>query len=297
MARRPARSRPVASAAACLAIALVVSACAARPAAEPADRGPLPLPEGPMPTLDATVWVQTSAGYEAAALQTYRLARHELDRALADSSRTALLEPDDGYRSRPPAVILDVDETVLDNSPYQARLVRSGREFTPETWGAWVREEAAEPVPGALAFTRAAAERGVAVFYVTNRDHRLEPATRANLRSLGFPLPESPDRLLMQDEREGWGSDKASRRAQVARDHRVLLLLGDDFNDFVSGARASTEAYHRLRERHADRLGRDWFMLPNPTYGTWERAARGFRSGLSPREALRAKLESLDPGR
>ena len=194
-------------------------------------------------------------------------------------------------------MILDVDETVLDNAPYQARLVLSGEEFSPETWAEWVREEAAEPVPGALSFTRTAAERGVAVYYVTNRDHRLEPATRSNLRELGFPLPDGEDRLLTQGEREGWGSDKASRRAHVARDHRVLLLLGDDFNDFVSGVRASPEAYRTLLDRHQDRFGRDWFMLPNPTYGTWERAATGFRSGLSADEAVRAKLESLDPRR
>ncbi len=275
-------------------LAALTVACASRsPAADP---GP-----GPVPGLDATVWMQTSAAREATARQTYRLATRELERALADSSRSALLDPDEDHGSRPPAVILDVDETVLDNGPYQARLLLDGRDFSPETWAAWVREEAAEPVPGARAFTRAARERGVAVFYVTNRDHRLEAATRANLRRLGFPLPGeedgADDRLLMQDEREGWGSDKASRREHVARDHRVLLLVGDDLNDFVSGARASAEAYRRLRERHADRFGRDWFMLPNPTYGTWMRAATGFRSGLSTSEAIRARLESLDPRR
>ena len=113
MARRPARGRLVHRAAACLAIALVASACSARPAGGPAGAERLSPPDGPMPTLDATVWVQTSAGYAASALQTYRLARHELDRALADSSRTALLDPEQGYRSLPPAVVLDVDETVL----------------------------------------------------------------------------------------------------------------------------------------------------------------------------------------
>lgn len=252
---------------------------------------------GPVPGLDATVWVQTSAGWEASARQTYRLARRELDRALGDSSRSALPEPPEGHRTRPPAVILDVDETVLDNSPYQARLVRSGEDFSPESWAAWVREEAARPVPGALSFTRAAVERGVEVFYVTNRDHRLEPATRANLRRLGFPLPDDDgDRLLTEGERSGWGSDKASRRAHVARSHRVLLLVGDDLNDFVSGARRSTAAYHRVREQHSERFGRDWFMLPNPTYGTWERAARDFRSDLALPEAVRAKLESLETG-
>lgn len=285
MDHRRARSRS--SIRVCTCLMVVLTAACATGSPDP----------GPVPALDATAWVQGSAGWEASARQTYRLASHELDRALADSSRTALLDPPEGYRSRPPAVILDVDETVLDNSPYQARLVLSGDEFAPDTWGSWVREEAAEPVPGALAFTRAADERGVAVFYVTNRDHRLESATRANLRQMGFPLPEEGDRLLTQDEREGWGSDKASRRAHVARDHRVLLLFGDDLNDFVSGSRASTEAYDRLRERHADRFGRDWFMLPNPTYGTWERAVTGFRSDLSPSEAIRVKLESLDPGR
>lgn len=268
---------------------LVLAGCASAPPQQGDADGALP---GPLPGLHATLWVQTSAGYRAAALQSYHLAEHALGHALEDPEWSALVEPSE--TDGPPAVILDVDETVLDNAPYQARRLREGAFFTPESWGEWVREAAAPPVPGALEFVRSAEEAGVTVFYVTNRDHALEAPTLRNLQRVGFPVDSAGERLMMQDERPDWGSDKASRRRAVAADHRVVLLIGDDLNDFVSGARASAAAYREVVERHADRFGERWFMLPNPMYGTWERASYGFRSDLSPAERIRAQLEALD---
>jgi acid phosphatase len=250
------------------------------------------------PGLNATLWMQRSVEYEATARQAWLLARRALDRALdADASPSALPDPPAGDGGRPPAVVVDVDETVLDNSPYQARLAREGAEFDPASWHAWVREEKARAVPGALEALREADRRGVDVYYVTNRDHEVEPATRDNLEALGFPLDAPRDAVLTRGEREGWGSDKASRRAAVARHHRVVLLVGDDLNDFVSVEEAGPEERASSAAEHAERWGESWIMLPNPAYGSWESAAWGHRSGLSPGERRALKLQSLDPAR
>lgn len=283
------------------------TACASRSGAGPQAPGetgaPAPAaaePEVPPVAaayLNSTLWMQHGAGYVATAVQTYALAEQAMRRALEDSSHTAALEQEDRpVAGLEPAVILDVDETVLDNAPYNARRILVGSAYTPESFDAWVHEAAAEPVPGALAFTRTADSLGIDVFYVTNRDHDLEASTRRNLLELGFPLDTTSDHLLTDGEREGWTSDKTSRRAWVARDHRILVLLGDDLNDFVD-ARGSTAKYRRALEAHRGRFGRSWFMLPNPTYGSWESAATGFGSDLSPGEIVRRKLRSLETAR
>src|SRR5690606_15658902 len=133
--------------------------------------------------LHSTLWTQTSVEYRASTLQAYRLAMLMLDRALADSSWTAALEQEasGSYASLPPAVVLDVDGTVLDNSAYQARLVLEDAAYASDSWNAWVQEARAVPVPGAVAFTRYAHDKGVTVIYLTNRRGDTEEATRRNL--------------------------------------------------------------------------------------------------------------------
>lgn len=249
--------------------------------------------------LNATLWMQTAAEYSASARQAYRAAARALPELRADPSHTALAggPPGADSESRPPAVILDVDETVLDNSPFQAHLVHENRAFGPEIWASWVREARARPVPGALGFVRTAREMGVDVFYVTNRDHELEGATRRNLREAGFPLDAPGDAVLTEGEREGWGSDKRDRRAEVARTHRVLMLVGDDLHDFVAGTDTTPTARRALARRHGEKWGRSWIMLPNPAYGSWERAASGPGGSSSPADQQARKREALDPWR
>ena len=134
------------------------------------------------------------------------------------------------------------------------------------------------------------------VFYVTNRDARLEEATRANLEKLGFPVADEPDVLLMRGERPPWGSDKTSRRAHIARSFRVLLLVGDDLNDFVAAEPASVAERRALVERHREKWGTRWIVLPNPMYGSWERALVG-GAEVSESEALRMKRRRLEAAR
>jgi acid phosphatase len=252
----------------------------------------------PHENLHSTLYMQTAAEYAALTRQVFRSARRQMQAALRDSSWTAFpAQQERGrYRSKPPAVVVDVDETVLDNSSYQARLIRDGERYSTDTWNAWVREEQAEAVPGALAFAQAAEEAGVTVVYLTNRDASVEPATRRNLRALGFPLAEGRDAVLTQGEQAGW-EEKEPRREAVAEDFRILLFLGDNLGDFLPEVDRSIEARAQLAERYAGYWGRQWFVLPNPQYGSWEGALYDYDYGLSRAETLRRKRRRLRTAR
>ena len=242
------------------------------------------------PLLLSTLWVQTAVEYDGVARQAYVLAEHMMQRGLADSTWTASTEQAAtgaaAYREKPPAVVLAVDETVLDNSPYQARLIRDDETYGSESWSAWVRERQADPVPGARAFTQAAVQAGVQVIYLTNRDADLEAATRDNLRALGFPVDDAPDAVLTQGEQPGWEA-KRPRRAWVAERYRILLLVGDNFGDFAAGADTTVAARDRRGRAFREYWGTRWIVLPNPQYGSWEGALHGFAYG-------RPRLHQLD---
>ena len=166
-----------------------------------------------------------------------------------------------------------MDETVLDNSESEERSIRAGVAYSEALWAEWCNQRRATPIPGALEFTRAAAAKGVTVFYVTNRDHALERATRDNLAAYGFPLDPARDTVLTKNEQPGWSSEKSPRRRLIAQDFRILLLVGDDFGDFVQGARDTLAARKALSEAHAAMWGVKWIALPNPMYGSWKTAA------------------------
>jgi len=217
----------------------------------------------------ASLWATASAEYAAVALQTYAGAREKLDLALADPAWTAYLEPSEGYESLPPAIIIDLDETVLDNRPFQMRLIREGLEFDEAMWNEWVRESRAEAIPGSVEFLLYVHERDVEIFYVTNRAHSVEEATRANLVTIGVPLNAEVDTVLTKHERADWESDKESRKALVAGSHRVLLIVGDHLRDFVRGEGSSRDERRNATFDHAEMWGEKWFMLPNPLYGGW----------------------------
>ncbi len=266
----------------------------------PADSGSAAPPGGfAVQNLNATLWVQTGAEYRAAALQAYRLATLRLEQALADPTWTAVpAQRQQGrFATLPPAVIVDVDETVLDNSPHQARQILDDVEFNREDWHAWVREEQAQPVPGAVAFARVAAERGVTVFYVTNRQHEVEEATRRNLERAGFPVAAQPDTVLSREERPEWGSDKESRRRAVASGYRVVLLIGDNLGDFLADVNRDPAARVDLVRQHEESWGREWIVLPNPQYGSWEGALIDYQYALPRADKLARKLAALDPRR
>jgi len=242
--------------------------------------------------LNAVLWLQTAAEYRAATLQAYRSALAYLDRGLADPTWTAALEQTGDFAGLPPAVILDMDEAIVRSDRFQAWLVESGRSFRLEDWNDWVRTSSAEAIPGALDYVRQAESRGVKIFYVTNRSVEVKAASLANLRRLGFPIERAAD-LLTQNERPGWGSDKLSRRALLARSHRIVQIVGDNLNDFTGGARTSPEGRRALAQPYGTYWGARWILLPNPAYGGWEGALYGFDHELSGEEILARKRRQL----
>ncbi len=295
--------------------------------------------------LNSITWMQTSAECRALSFSAYNMARQNLDNALEDRTWTALPSqvPADGDEASalaelPPAVILDIDETVLSTLPYQAWLVKNDKPFTLISWHAWVSEASAEAIPGALEFVHYAMKKGVTVFYLSNRAYRgvldtnvngridpgeeqvdLKPFVMSNLIRLGF-LPQKStsnnDSVLLRGEtgrdrqlKQGWASsDKTVRRESLSSDYRILLLMGDNLNDFIgdlkrqAGEREkfpdtqgrSRDTRSNLLDPYRARWGRSWIMLPNPIYGSWEKRLYNSRQQLSDEEKIKIKLHSLD---
>ena len=249
----------------------------------------------PNDLLLATLWMQRAIEYKANALTVYALARIRLDEALADKGWTASPGEQKGdFAALPPAVVLDVDETVLDNSLYEAWMMKNDQTFSTKTWNQFCADQVSRAIPGAVEFTRYAESKGVKVFYVTNRGAETEKDTRANMEKLGFPMGGNVDTFLMQNEKEGWGSAKGTRRAAIARDYRILLNLGDNFGDFDDRYRSS-EA-DRLKAFEADKAywGKQWLMLPNPTYGSFDSATYGHDFKKPVAEQRKAKWDVIE---
>lgn len=245
--------------------------------------------------LNAVLWMQRSVEYKATALTAFALARIRLDQALADPSWTAAPKEQTGtYQSLPPAIVLDIDESILDNSRYQAWMVLKDTTFDPKTWTAFVNTLTSVPIPGAVEFAKYADAKGVKVFYITNRTAEEEPATRKNLEKYGFPMGGNVDTMLMTRKQPDWGSAKGTRRAFVAKTYRVLLNVGDNFGDFVDEYRGTEAERLRVLEQHKDRWGREWIMIANPAYGSFESAPFKHDFKQSNSDKRKAKRGVLD---
>jgi len=244
--------------------------------------------------LHSVLWVQTSAEHWAVSRQIYATAAEGLEAARDDAAWTAIIDAGTDP-PLPPAIIIDVDETVLDNSGHTARAILAQRPFRPDTWQQWVAEASAPVLPGALDYLNRADELGIVVMYLTNRHVDKEPATRINLAAVGAPMGEGIDTVLTRDEKAGWGRDKVTRRIWISERYRVLQVIGDDLHDFVSLPDGVTgDERITIAERYEDRWGRYWFLIPNPMYGSWETAL--MQDGKSIYQSpMERKLEHLDP--
>lgn len=247
------------------------------------------------PTASATLWVQNSAEYQALTTSIYNTASNVLSTAANDSGWTAdTRQRMDSVANLQSAIIVDVDETVLDNAPFQARIIKQQSGFDPEAWNDWVMEAQADPVPGALNFLKQANQEGIAIFYITNREAKVEEGTRRNLDKLGFPLSAEEDRILSKYEHPDWTSEKVQRRAVVAANYRILMIVGDDLNDFISAKNISQQKRKKLVDTYTEYWGQKWFVLPNPVYGSWEGALLNFDNDLTAREEKKRKLQQLE---
>lgn len=293
---------------AALAAALVLTGCAAAPHAKTA-MAPVapaavvaPAVAGPAAddNLNAVAWSQNASEHDFIYLQTFRDAQEKILKAKQDLAWDALPKDDRAahvsLKGLKPAVVLDIDETVLDNSPYQARLIRAGGEFNEADWAAWCKEAIARPLPGALAFTKFAADHGIAVIYISNRAKDLDDATLANLRSAGFPVAGKQSFLGLGTFVEGCeqaGSEKGCRRQLVAKNYRVLMQFGDQIGDFVNVLGNNADGRARAMAPYTAWIGERWFVLPNPTYGSWEPALFDNDFSLPRNERRQKKIDSL----
>src|SRR6185436_9036206 len=249
----------------------------------------------PSDMLLATLWTQRSVEYQGNALTVYALGRLRLDQALADKSWTAAPGEQKGdFASLPPAVILDVDETVLDNSLYQAWMMRTNATFSTKTWNEFCAAQVSRAIPGAVEFTKYADSKGVKVFYITNRGVETEKDTRENMQKLGFPMGGNVDVFLMQNKQKEWGSAKSSRRAVVTKDYRVLLNIGDNFGDFDDRYRGSEADRLKAYQDDMAYWGKQWLMLPNPTYGSFDSATYGHDFKKPVAEQRKAKWDVIE---
>lgn len=263
----------------CLLTLILLLACAVSQAQ------PAPAPVAAREQLNAVLWQQRAVEYRAHALQAYRQAASRLA-SVKNNGLTASVEQQraGGFRSKPAAVVLDIDETVLDNSPFNALLLRDGMAFDAALWANWVAAARAAALPGAREFIAQARAARWRVVYITNRECNLLGAYDPQGRSLDCPQkkatldnlqaalgyrPAGQDLLMRYELKSRDDSDKQARRLDVARTHRLAMLIGDDLNDFIRRADYASESHAGF---WGATTGAPWYALPNAVYGSWERA-------------------------
>ncbi len=227
--------------------------------------------------LMALLWQQKSAEYRALVYQSFNIARMILDRELNIPCE------------QKKAVIVDIDETVLDTSPYHAKAITDNQQY-PAGWEEWCSRASAMEVPGAGDFLRNAVAKGFDVFYVSNRSERIKEQTIENLKKLGFPQADV-NHVLLRNETPS----KQSRREQIKKTHRIVLLIGDNLNDFSEDFEDKS-----IRDRFTEtnrlksRFGKQFIVLPNPIYGDWERALYRYRTNIPAHQKKRFRMNQLE---
>ena len=205
----------------------------------------------------AVLWSNISAEYRALCYQAYNMATIQLEQAVSKHKR----------KDKPLAVVVDCDDTVLFDGPFQAYLIEHGKSFNSTDWEKWVNEAKAVPVPGALEFLQFAEKNKCEVFYVPNRKNKTElKGTMENLKRAGFPNVDETHVLLKTDS-----SDKQLRFNEIKKTHNVVLYIGDNINDLPIGTRNhKNEERVSITDSQKNHFGINYIVLPNPMYGGWE---------------------------
>ena len=227
----------------------------------------------------AVLWTQSAAETRALRYQAFTFARLVFDRDLKVNRRLR----------RKRAVVVDVDETVLDNSPYQVELILKSQPYTEASWTAWCERAEATAIPGAVDFLRYATSRGARIFYVTNRRQNVKEATMRNLKQQGFPDVSEQTVKVRTDV-----STKEPRRRQISERYRIVLLMGDNLADFSDLFESkATEARAAAVDETRNKFGAQFIVLPNPMYGDWESAVYGYDFKLSEEEKAARRKAAL----
>ncbi len=217
------------------------------------------------PLLYALAWKQTSAEYRALYHQGFNIARMHVQNALAQQ------QPGD----KPLAVITDVDDTVLHVLSYWGHLINSNKDFFEDpVWDQWIAEDLVTAAPGALEFLQFCEDNNVEVFYVTSRDQG-EPTLSialSNLQSVGAPFVDEAHVTALRES-----SNKEIRQNEIMQSHNVVVMLGDNLNDFRRKYYVRGDIDGRIAAMEEDKhlFGMQYVMFPNPTDGHWLAAIFG----------------------
>jgi len=217
------------------------------------------IPENQDHLIASILWFQSSAEMQALFYQGYNAAKASLSDKIKKRDN-----------KKPKAVIMDIDETILDNSPVETLQVKGNLAFSDSLWLAWVNKASAELLPGAKDFIRFADSVGVEVFYLSNRESKDEfLPTLNNLIAKGLPFADSIHLVLRDDL-----SSKEIRRGSIAEKYDILLLIGDNLADFdqIFDARGDDLGFGAVKN-YSKKFGRDFIILPNPMYGPWMNAS------------------------
>ncbi len=209
---------------------------------------------------------QKAAEYRALCYQAYNAAQWQLETLVKNKS------------SKPFAIMTDIDETVLDNSPYQVHQSLLGKDFDNTTWHEWTARGDADTVPGSLHFFQYAASLGVEIFYVTNRDMAEKESTLNNLKRYGFPFADYEHLKLKSTT-----SSKIPRRDSIMMTHQLIMQVGDNLNDLNGGfEKKNIEQRFKLADQLSHEFGASLIVIPNPSYGEWENAMFNYKFNLTP---------------
>ena len=213
----------------------------------------------------ATLWMQKAGEYRALAYQAFNLARWQLD---ADFDKKNVKKLPKAEQKRLRAVMVDIDETILDNSPAQAANIKNRQPFDLKQWYAWGEMRKAKAIPGSVEFLNYATSKGVKVFFVSNRDAVQKQATLDNLKNVGFKDVTDDNVLLRTAE-----SSKEARRLIILQKYRIVFFMGDNLDDHsnVFERKSVADRFAEV-DKAKDQFGKRYIMLPNAMYGTWEGA-------------------------
>ena len=204
----------------------------------------------------AVLWQQHAAEYRALTYQAFNTAKIQLDKILDNTIKNI----------KPLAIVTDIDETVLNNSAYNGKLIERDDEYSNPSWLEWGKEKKAIAVPGSLHFFQYAKNENVEMFYLSNRLSVQKSETLENLKKLGFPFADEDHILLRTDE-----GGKESRRKKIQESHKIIMLIGDNLSDFLE---VFDDQSTIVRNHKADSLkiyfGNKFIVLPNAMYGDWE---------------------------
>lgn len=227
------------------------------------------------------LWMRTSAEYRALAYQGYNVAMNLVKMAVTDPS----------HQRKPLAIVLDADETVVDNTKLMGESIANGNgRFDAPWWRQAVHQGKSQAMPGAVEFLNEVHKQGVEIFYVSNRYAPVNyDATVQNFKELGFPSVDKDHVLLFEKD-----SDKQPRFDAITKKYNVILYMGDNAGDFPIGTKGKTLAERNaIIDEHKEDFGTTFVVFPNPAYGSWVSAlAKGYQN-LSPEEQKQVNNQYL----